>query len=664
MPFRSNLLGLAGVVVLILSPALAPASAQPGTPPGTGPCPGGELYPGLVRAAEVTGTRTFARAARRADRSVARLTELARDPGLYLDRCGTPLYAEPALPASPSLDAAGTLTASLDETFTLHSNPGAKRTVYLDFTGASVTGTGWNEDFGSTITVSPYSITAPADLAFSDDELTQIQRAWAVVAEDYAPFDVDVTTEEPPASALARSSVDDQYFGTRVVVTGGGPIYSWCGCGGIAYVDVFDSIGSTHAYYQPAWVFTQGTGTSGKNIGEAASHEAGHNLGLSHDTAVLGGYYSGASPWAPIMGSGYSQPVTQWSRGQFLNSLNLEDDLAIISAGAPYRADDHGGTSQAATPVADGETVTGVIGRTADVDAFSVLAAGATTVSVTPTALVPNLDVQLTVLDGAGDTVAVLDPPVARVSSSVASGLGATWTATLPETPGTYTLLVEGIGSGNPLDPGRYSDYGSLGAYAVSVQTDVAQAPNPLTLVMPDAPRPVLGEAYEAPIVGATGGLPPYSFTASGLPPGLTLAADGTLSGVPEVAGDFPVVVGVVDDEGTPVEGGLTVVVESASTVAPTPLAFATAARLPSARAHTAYRVRLRVSGGEPSLVWRHAQGAWPKGLRLSWSADRRLATVTGRPRAKGLYTITYVVRDGADQQVRRRFVLRVLPRG
>ena len=37
----------------------------------------------------------------------------------------------------------GTL-APLDQTFLLHSRPGSKRTIYLDFKGATLSGTAWN----------------------------------------------------------------------------------------------------------------------------------------------------------------------------------------------------------------------------------------------------------------------------------------------------------------------------------------------------------------------------------------------------------------------------------------------------------------------------------------------------------------------------------------
>jgi hypothetical protein len=46
--------------------------------------------------------------------------------------------------------------------------------------------------------------------------MAQIQSIWQRVAEDFAPFDVDVTTEAPALSALTRASSSDTVFGMTV----------------------------------------------------------------------------------------------------------------------------------------------------------------------------------------------------------------------------------------------------------------------------------------------------------------------------------------------------------------------------------------------------------------------------------------------------------------
>src|SRR3954470_16190370 len=47
--------------------------------------------------------------------------------------------------------------------------------------------------------------------------------------------------------------------------------------------------------------------------------------------------------------------------------------------------------------------------------------------------------------------------------------------------------------------------------------------------------------------LAATGGKTPYTFTAAGLPAGISLAADGALSGTATASGDFSVQVTVTD---------------------------------------------------------------------------------------------------------------------
>ncbi len=146
----------------------------------------------------------------------------------------------------------------LENTFLLHSNPGASKVIYLDFDGHA----------GDPA----YSIDGN-EASFSDAELAEIQRAWEQSSEDYLPFDVDVTTEDPGVGALQKIGAADQYYGIRVVIsqfdgTSGGWAYLWS---------------FSWDEDQPAFVDTNGVGTGYKNVAEVISHEAGHTLGLFHD---------------------------------------------------------------------------------------------------------------------------------------------------------------------------------------------------------------------------------------------------------------------------------------------------------------------------------------------------------------------------------------------
>src|SRR5574337_884236 len=414
--------------------------------------------------------------------------ELRTDKRAWLDREGRLLFIDdfptPANADATTADAATASGAPLptDQTFLLHSRPGAKRVIYLDFLGQVVTGTAWNNSYSlAAIDAQPFDLDGVPS-SFSAAELERIQYIWQRVAEDYAPFDVDVTTEEPPADVITRSSSADQYFGTRVLIT-----QDWtaitaspCGCGGIAYVGSFDD---TTDGYKPAWVFFNQLGAGNeKYVAEAISHEAGHNLGLSHDGTSTTGYYaghgSGATGWAPIMGVGYYKELTQWSKGEYPGANQTQDDLQIIqNTGGPLRPDDHGDTAAAATPLdalVSGSTVSlqgsGVIGTRTDVDVFSFSAGpGTLSLSVGPGPRGPNLDILARLYDATGNLLASANPV-----DTLEAGISLTTTAA-----GIYYLFVDGTGKGD-LSTG-YSDYGSLGEYTI---TGTVPAPGSYTAIL------------------------------------------------------------------------------------------------------------------------------------------------------------------------------------
>ena len=470
MPVLSSfpaLLGRAALVGALGVAALLPmASAEAGTGIQDGTCaPTSLTQP--VRLADALGSGQGARGlAARSPLDADTLLHLAEDETSWVDPCGQVYVVDEATPGPQQVVADAASATLPDDVFDLSSRPGSDRTIYLDFDGATYSGTHWA---GGAEIVSPaYSI--DADPSFDETERAQVFLAWQVVAEDFAAFDVNVTTRTPPASALTRSSPGDRTYGMPVVVTPTNTVGDGCGCGGSAYVGVFGALGATDA--QPAWVFTRGAGTGGHNLGEVISHEVGHTFGLAHDGTSTSSYYSGDRGWAPIMGSSYGRRASQWSRGEYADASNTEDDLAIIAATAPLLTDDHAAGPLGATRIAVGSTTDGVITTRTDTDAFTFTADGPVTLRVAGPATYSDLDVRLTVLDALGATVAVVDP-VADTASD--ESLSATWVSTATTTS-TWTVVVEGTGSGDPRQAGRYSDYGSVGAYAVSLAAGVPAA--------------------------------------------------------------------------------------------------------------------------------------------------------------------------------------------
>lgn len=350
----------------------------------------------------------------------------------------------------------------LSDTFFLNSNLGASRTIYLDFDGNVTSGTPWNNAFtgGADFTTPAYNTDGVA--GFSSSELTSIQLIWQRVVEDYIAFDVNVTTQEPAdAGDLINSGSGDSRWGVRVAI--GGSSYDWFGygAGGVAYIDSYN-----WNVDAPTFVFPDQLGNGfEKYVAEAVSHEAGHTLGLRHDGTATSSYYtgqgSGETAWAPIMGVGYYNNLTQWSRGEYANANLQEDDLAMITSqnGFGYRVDDFGdtiGTASVAN-LSDSTTidVAGVIEQNTDVDVFSfTTGAGIVSFDVQDFEHGSNLDILAELYDSNGSLV---------TSANGANVLDAQLSASVPA--GTYYLAVSGVGQGDVLTTG-YSDYGSIGQYS------------------------------------------------------------------------------------------------------------------------------------------------------------------------------------------------------
>jgi hypothetical protein len=338
-------------------------------------------------------------------------------------------------------------TANRAAVVSLQSYPGARGCIMLDFDGQYVSGTGWNG--GNPINAAPAGMTD-----------AQIQEFWELVSEDFRPFSLNVTTDEAVFNSYPKN------MRMRCIVT---PTNTAApGAGGVAYLRSFSSNDDT-----PCWVFM----TAPKAGGEAASHEVGHTLGLSHDGRLnpKEEYYDARSStgnWAPIMGAGYYKPVTHWSRGEYASASQTQDDLAIM-AGSPYnvgyRNDDHSNTLSGATNLARNGTSlsgSGIIERTTDQDVFAFTAgAGTVNLTINTVGRHGNLDVVARLYNSGGTLMGTYD----------AAGLNTSFSAAVAA--GTYYVSVDGTGAGDPVTTG-YSDYGSLGTFSISGTAPVGGTPS------------------------------------------------------------------------------------------------------------------------------------------------------------------------------------------
>lgn len=330
----------------------------------------------------------------------------------------------------------------------LSSNPAAAATIYLDFDGQLVKGTSWNWD--STIHARPCGLPA-----------TAITEVFHRVAEDFRIFNINVTTD---STVYNKAPVARRI---RVIVT---PTSHWYGvAGGISFVNSFVWGDGT-----PAWVFTDVLQNNPKYIGEACSHEAGHTLGLQHQSTwdkncnlvkeYAEGKGEGEISWAPIMGVSYYKNLTTWHVGTSIEGCTVvQNDISTIAYGPAkigMRNDDHGNTLQTATTLSLANTsfaATGMITSASDVDVFKInlSSGGDLKTNISPANVGAgnagaNVDLAVRLVKSNGDTIGRYNPP---------NSLSVSIDTTLPA--GSYFLVIDGVANQN------ITNYNSMGMYTV-----------------------------------------------------------------------------------------------------------------------------------------------------------------------------------------------------
>ncbi len=218
----------------------------------------------------------------------------------------------------------------------LNSMPSAPVSIYLDFDG-HIESSNWNN--GNSFTTPAYNIDADAT-DFNAEELRRIEEIWYRMSEDFAPFQINVTTVEPTA-------IND--FESLRVVFGGDGAWSNSGAYGLAFINSFSNSASNSVF-----VFTA-VDAWPKNAAVAGSHEVGHAFGLNHQSTDVNtnDYRSGDNRLGPIMGTPYAGLRDTWDNGPSFGAGGLQDDMALITRTqnqtVRYRTDAYGSTRQTAS---------------------------------------------------------------------------------------------------------------------------------------------------------------------------------------------------------------------------------------------------------------------------------------------------------------------------
>ena len=282
---------------------------------------------------------------------------------------------------------------------------------------------------------------------FVTAEQTVIYNAWRDVVSFFSPYNVNVTTVQPPTG-------------------GSNPVFVWQvisnDTGGSAYVGTINNSSAR------GW----NASSSARTRTSALAHEIGHQLNNYHQSLYNAAgektseYTSGYDGHGAIMGSDFGQDVVKWMYGRSANGNDVfQDDMARSSAyiagrngsiyGDGYRPDDFTGTTlstaTALTAVNGSYQTAGIIERATDADYFSFASTGQTfNLNVEPTfesAIAPKLELY----DAAtGKLVAAKDDTSLRAWDD---NTAQEFTLSLPA--GSYVARVSGHG-----------DYGDQGEYA------------------------------------------------------------------------------------------------------------------------------------------------------------------------------------------------------
>jgi len=187
-------------------------------------------------------------------------------------------------------------------------------------------------------------------------------------------------------------------------------------------------------------------------------------------------------------------------------------------------------------------------------------------------------------------------------------------------------------------------------ATALALSACKSDPPDTGSPTLTDTPLPetTVGAGYSAGF-SASGGKEPFTFSAQGLPSGISLASDtGRLSGTATTAGDFQVQVTLKDANDKQDSKAFALKVY--------PGVYFKQSTLPQATAESSYSATIELDGGKAPLTLKLATGELPAGVTLNGPTRR----IEGTFPAAGTFSITVEATDVHASRATQAYTLTV----
>jgi hypothetical protein len=422
-------------------------------------------------------------------------------------------------------------------------------------------------------------------------------------------------------------------YSQQLTATGGsGTGYTWStnGAGTSALATVGMNLGANGQIGSSTPI--SGTASFTVTVTDSLSHTASTTFSLTvyaalvDNTTTLTGYV-GTPFTGQMSATGGDAPYTWTWTGATPPGLTLATSGAVT------------GTPTAAGPYAPVVTVKDAAGFSTSTHATFTINGG---VAVTP----------ITLPSGYPGTAY----PSTTLAATGGAGTPYTWTwaaATGSSLPPGLNLSTAGQITGTPTTAGTYSvvvtakdSASNTGSATFSIVVESKLAFTPTTM-----PTGAVSEVYPSTTLTPAGGTGSgYSFTATGLPPGLLLSTAGVLSGTPTTQGTYSTVVVTLKDSATNTSNTTVSITINAS------LAITTTSPLASGVTGTPYSQQLAATGGSGTLTWT-ASSSNLAGFALTLSGS---GLVSGTPNGPGTVNFTAKVTDGTGASATLPFTFQI----